>query len=79
MTDKLRIVVGSDGEGRDVDHAAPLGEREGLVPFIVIAYDAEFRELGWWGPRPAALQAWVMAERGDGPGAIARLSRCRSC
>ena len=26
---------------------------------VVILYDAAFRELGWWGPRPAELQAWV--------------------
>lgn len=30
---------------------------------IVIALDAEFRELGHWGPRPRALQAWVMEHR----------------
>lgn len=29
---------------------------------VVILYDAWFREVGWWGPRPAALQAWVRAE-----------------
>jgi thiol-disulfide isomerase/thioredoxin len=29
----------------------------------VIVYDDEFRELGWWGPRPAELQAWAL-----GPG-----------
>ncbi|MDQ2670052.1 MAG: thioredoxin family protein [Gemmatimonadota bacterium] len=30
---------------------------------IVIALDADFRELGHWGPRPTELQAWVMANR----------------
>lgn len=30
---------------------------------VVILLDAEFRELGHWGPRPAALQAWVMEHR----------------
>ena len=30
---------------------------------IVIALDENFRELGHWGPRPGALQAWVMANR----------------
>ena len=29
---------------------------------IVIAYDDAFAERGWWGPRPAALQAWVLGE-----------------
>ena len=30
---------------------------------IVIALDAEFRELGHWGPRPSELQDWVRANR----------------
>jgi hypothetical protein len=30
---------------------------------VVIALDEEFREQGWWGPRPAELQAWAL-----GPG-----------
>ena len=29
---------------------------------VVMVLDAEYRERGWWGPRPAPLQAWVMAE-----------------
>lgn len=28
---------------------------------IVIVFDEDFRELGWWGPRPQELQAWVRA------------------
>jgi hypothetical protein len=27
---------------------------------VVILYDEAFRELGWWGPRPAELQAWIL-------------------
>jgi hypothetical protein len=30
---------------------------------IVIVLDAEFHELGHWGPRPAELQAWVIANK----------------
>lgn len=30
---------------------------------IVIALDENYRELGHWGPRPAVLQSWVMANR----------------
>jgi len=30
---------------------------------IVIALDEEYRERGHWGPRPGALQDWVMANR----------------
>lgn len=29
---------------------------------VVMVLDEEFREHGWWGPRPAELQAWVLAE-----------------
>jgi hypothetical protein len=27
---------------------------------VVIALDADFRERGWWSPRPTELQEWVM-------------------
>lgn len=30
---------------------------------VVLVYDDAFAELGWWGPRPSELQAWVL-----GPG-----------
>jgi hypothetical protein len=30
---------------------------------IVIVLDREFREVGHWGPRPEALQAWVREAR----------------
>jgi hypothetical protein len=33
---------------------------------IVIALDESFQELGHWGPRPQALQRWVMEELGKG-------------
>lgn len=29
---------------------------------VVIAYDADGVEQGWWGPRPSPLQQWVMAD-----------------
>ncbi len=29
---------------------------------VVILLDAQFREMGWWGPRPSALQKWVVEE-----------------
>ncbi len=29
---------------------------------IVIVYDIDFVERGWWGPRPSPLQDWVMSE-----------------
>jgi len=38
------------------------GGRSRSIP-VVIVYDEDFREVGWWGPRPGELQAWVL---GDG-------------
>jgi hypothetical protein len=32
---------------------------------IVVLYDDDFVEHGWWGPRPAALQAWVLGPEGQ--------------
>jgi Thioredoxin len=29
---------------------------------IVIVYDENFDEVGWWGPRPDEIQSWVMGE-----------------
>ena len=29
---------------------------------VVMVLDGAFEEVAWWGPRPAALQAWVMDE-----------------
>lgn len=29
---------------------------------VVIVYDADFREVGWWGPRPEEIQAWILGE-----------------
>lgn len=29
---------------------------------IVIVYDENFDEIGWWGPRPTELQTWVLGE-----------------
>lgn len=34
---------------------------------IVIALDADFGELGHWGPRPAEIQAWVMEHKATAP------------
>ncbi len=32
---------------------------------VVMAFDRGWEERGWWGPRPAELQRWVL---GEGPG-----------
>ena len=39
-------------------HLSPAGAR--AIP-VVIVLDESFAECGWWGSRPAELQAWVMA------------------
>ena len=31
------------------------------IPVLII-YDEHFEERGWWGPRPAPIQEWVMTE-----------------
>ena len=38
-------------------HRSPAGAR--AIP-VVIVLDESFTECGWWGSRPAELQAWVM-------------------
>jgi hypothetical protein len=53
-------VVGRDANSDLMDAHLTNGSRS--IP-AVIAYDDAFVERGWWGPRPAALQAWVL-----GPG-----------
>ena len=60
-SEKLELrIVGRDANPDLMDAHLTDGARS--IP-IVIAYDAEFRELGSWGPRPAELQAWA-----TGPG-----------
>jgi arginase family enzyme len=29
---------------------------------VVIVYDDDLREVGWWGPRPEEIQSWVLGE-----------------
>jgi hypothetical protein len=29
---------------------------------VVIVFDEHFREVGWWGPRPEEIQAWILGE-----------------
>jgi len=56
---ELRVVL-RDRNPEVMDRYLTNGSRS--IP-IVIALDREFQELGHWGPRPAALQDWVMANR----------------
>jgi hypothetical protein len=56
---ELRIIL-RDRNPEVMDQYLTNGSRS--IP-IVIALDAQFREVGHWGPRPRELQAWVMEHR----------------
>ena len=60
---ELRIIM-RDTNPEVMDQYLTNGSRS--IP-IVIALDEAFHEIGHWGPRPAELQAWVMANRGTIP------------
>lgn len=53
-------VMGRD-DNLDVMDAHLTNGRSRSIP-IVVVYDANFEEVGWWGPRPGEIQSWVMAE-----------------
>ncbi len=52
-------VLGRDANPELTEAHLTHGSRS--VP-VVIVFDEEFEEIGWWGPRPAELQAWVRSE-----------------
>ncbi len=60
---ELRVIL-RDENSDLMDQYLTNGARS--IP-IVIALDERFQELGHWGPRPAQLQAWVMANRATTP------------
>ena len=60
---ELRIIQ-RDPNPEVMDRYLTNGSRS--IP-VVIALDEEFRELGYWGPRPTELQGWVMANRTSMP------------
>lgn len=53
-------VMGRD-DNLDIMDAHLTNGRSRSIP-IVIVYDEQFREVGWWGPRPGEIQSWVMSE-----------------
>ena len=55
----LRVL--SRDENLDLMDSHLTNGRSRSIP-IVIVYDEDFNELGWWGPRPSEIQAWVMGE-----------------
>lgn len=42
---------------------------------VAVVLDADFRPLGWWGPRPAELQAFVITEKRAGTRPAAEIYR----
>lgn len=56
--------LGRDAHPEVMDRYLTRGSRS--IP-VVIALDADFRELGHWGPRPKELQAWVLANKDTMP------------
>lgn len=52
-------VLGRDANPDLMDAHLTRGGRS--VP-VVIVYDGDFVERGWWGPRPAPIQDWVVRE-----------------
>lgn len=56
-------VLGRDANP-DIMDAHLTNGRSRSIP-IVIVYDRNFREVGWWGPRPAGLQTFVLGEGGE--------------
>jgi len=55
----LRVMSRDDNP--DIMDAHLTNGRSRSIP-VVIVYDEDFREIGWWGPRPGELQTWVLGE-----------------
>ena len=53
-------VLGRD-DNLDVMDEHLTNGRSRSIP-VVIVYDENFDEVGWWGPRPGDIQEWVMDE-----------------
>ena len=52
-------VLGRD-DNPDLMNAHLTGKSKSIP--VVIVYDEDFNEIGWWGPRPHELQEWVVTE-----------------
>jgi hypothetical protein len=55
----LRVLTRDDNP--DLMDAHLTNGRSRSIP-VVIVYDERLREIGWWGPRPGEIQAWVLGE-----------------
>ncbi|WP_419162943.1 thioredoxin family protein [Candidatus Palauibacter sp.] len=56
---ELRVLLRD--ENPDLMDAHLTNGKSRSIP-VLIVYDAEFEERGWWGPRPAPIQEWFMTE-----------------
>jgi hypothetical protein len=59
-TDHLEMRILGRDTNRDLMDTHLTGKSRSIP--VVIVYDADFREKGWWGPRPGPLQRWVVQE-----------------
>lgn len=53
-------VLGRD-DNPDLMDAHLTNGRSRSIP-VVIVYDEDLEEIGWWGPRPGEIQSWVLGE-----------------
>jgi hypothetical protein len=53
-------VLGRDANP-DIMDAHLTDGRSRSIP-VIIVYDENFEEVGWWGPRPREIQRWVLSE-----------------
>lgn len=61
LTSNLDMRLVDRDENPDLRDSHLTNGRSASIP-VVIVLDENFEELGWWGPRPSELQAWVMEE-----------------
>ncbi len=59
-TDRIEMRVLLRDQNLDIMDAHLTNGKSRSIP-IVIVYDEDFNELGWWGPRPGPLAEWVEA------------------
>ena len=59
--DRVDLRVLSRDDNPDIMDAHLTNGRSRSIP-VVIVLDQDYRERGWWGPRPTGLQKWVMEE-----------------
>jgi hypothetical protein len=70
---ELRVIKRDEHEALMATH---MSDAARSIP-VLIAYDRDGRERGWWGPRPTPLQQWVKSE-GMGLDSDARYKQIRT-